>query len=138
GNLSWGIPPPPSLKEAEAMPIRGSPNGAAALVHAIHTPGRHGPESVDAINRNGGWTSCAGIGGRHQPVRAGKLEGTSRNGAHRKRMRSPTPAIFNIKRSAVANDMPSPKPPAASIALFRQSAAPNVQVCGVMRSRILP
>jgi hypothetical protein len=52
------------------MPIRGSPNGAAALVHTNHTPGRHGPESVDAINRNGGWTSCAGIGGRHQPVRA--------------------------------------------------------------------
>lgn len=46
------------------MPIRGSPNGANALVHTIHTPGRHRPESVDAINRNGvdvinrnGWSS---------------------------------------------------------------------------------
>jgi integral membrane sensor domain MASE1 len=50
------------------MPIRGSPNGANALVHTIHTP--------DVIARNRwtpsfgtGWTSSIGIGGRHQPER---------------------------------------------------------------------
>jgi len=36
------------------MPIRGSPNGAAALVHAIHTP--------DAMVRNR-WTPSTGMGG---------------------------------------------------------------------------
>ena len=39
------------------MPIRGSPNGANALVHTIHTP--------DVIARNG-WTPSIGTGGRHQ------------------------------------------------------------------------
>jgi len=48
------------------MPIRGSPNGANALVHAIHTPdviagmgGRHQSERVDVINRNR-WSSSSG------------------------------------------------------------------------------
>ena len=41
------------------MPIRGLPNGAAALVHAIHTP--------DAVLRNR-WTPPSGMGGgRHVP-----------------------------------------------------------------------
>src|SRR5262245_56524334 len=52
------------------MPIRGSPNGIACIRPRYSHPGRHGPESVDAINRNERRTSCAGIGGRHQPVRA--------------------------------------------------------------------
>ena len=44
------------------MPIRGSPNGAAALVHAIHTP--------DAMVRNR-WTPSNGMGGgRHVPESA--------------------------------------------------------------------
>src|SRR5262249_42689028 len=44
------------------MPIRGSPNRAAVLVHAIHTP--------DAMVRNR-WTSSTGMGGgRHVPESA--------------------------------------------------------------------
>jgi hypothetical protein len=47
--------------------------GANALVHTIHIPGRHRPESVVAINRNA-WTSSIGIGGRHQAERPPQLQ----------------------------------------------------------------
>lgn len=48
------------------MPIRGSPNGAGYLRPQA---GRDRPESVVAINRNGGSQSI-GMAGRDRPVRA--------------------------------------------------------------------
>src|SRR5215471_12772470 len=71
GNLSWGISPSlPLLKREQGhADSRITQQGSCTRPRYSH-PGRHGPESVDVINRNGGWTSCAGIGGRHQPVRA--------------------------------------------------------------------
>jgi len=57
GNLGPGLPR--SLwKRSEAMPIRGSPNGAR---HPRPQAGRDHPEPVVAINR---------IAGRNHPVRA--------------------------------------------------------------------
>jgi hypothetical protein len=65
GNLPPGMPR--SLwKRSEAMPIRGSPNGAR---HTRPQAGRDRPKWVVAINRNG-WSQSIGIAGRDHPVRA--------------------------------------------------------------------
>ena len=65
GNLGPGMPR--SLwKRSEAMPIRGSPNGAR---HPRPQAGRDRPEWVVAINRNA-WSQSIGIAGRDHPVRA--------------------------------------------------------------------
>src|SRR5262245_58735444 len=61
GNLGPGMSR--SLwKRSEAMPIRGSPNGAR---HPPSTGGRDRPESVVAIRRNG-WPRSIGMSGRDQ------------------------------------------------------------------------
>jgi len=52
------------MERSEAMPIRGSPNGAD---HPRPQGGRDHPEWVVAINRNG-WSQSIGIAGRDHPV----------------------------------------------------------------------
>src|SRR5215831_10036549 len=65
GNLGPGMPC--SLwKRSEAMPIRGSPNGAR---HPPSTAGRDPSEWVVAINRNE-WSRSIGTADRDHPVRA--------------------------------------------------------------------
>jgi hypothetical protein len=65
GNLGPGIAPLP-VERSEAMPIRGSPNGAR---HPRPQAGRDCPEWVVAINRNG-WSQSIGTAGRDHSVRA--------------------------------------------------------------------
>ena len=82
------------------MPIRGLPNGAAALVHAIHTP--------DAVLRNR-WTPPSGMGGgRHVPESVVVMNrcahhgaGYSANGCERigmERAPSPNPTLEQLRR----------------------------------------
>jgi hypothetical protein len=54
------------MERSEAMPIRGSPNGAR---HPRPQAGRDRPEWVVAINRNG-WSQSIVTAGRDHPVRA--------------------------------------------------------------------
>jgi hypothetical protein len=54
------------MERSEAMPIRGSPNGAR---HSRPQGGRDPPEWVDAINRNGRSQTIV-TAGRDHPVRA--------------------------------------------------------------------
>src|ERR1700758_3570238 len=61
GNLGPGIAPLP-MERSEAMPIRGSPNGAR---HPRPQAGRDRPEWVVAINRSGGSQAIV-AGGRNQ------------------------------------------------------------------------
>jgi hypothetical protein len=56
------------MERSEAMPIRGSPNGAH---HPRPQGGRDHPEWVVAINRNG-WSQSIVTAGRDHPVRARK------------------------------------------------------------------
>jgi hypothetical protein len=53
-------------KRSQAMPIRGSPNGAN---HLRPQAGRDRLEQVVAINRNP-WSQSIGTAGRNHPVRA--------------------------------------------------------------------
>ena len=56
GNLCPGMPSS-SQKGTDAMPLRGSPNGAG---HTRPQPGRDRSEQVVAINRNR-WSQSAGM-----------------------------------------------------------------------------
>jgi hypothetical protein len=60
------------------MPIRGSSNGARHTRPQARRGGRDRPERVVVINRND-WSSSIGIGGRHQSVRALRIDHPGRN-----------------------------------------------------------
>ena len=93
GSCAWVISlqacPAPSWKRSEAMPIRGSPNGAR---YPRPQAGRDRPEWLVAINRNA-WSQSIGTPGRNHPVCAPHVR--SRAGAtiwRRRRRPTSTPS----------------------------------------------